>query len=692
MVSSIQSNSHYRRTAGFSFASFLPLSTSMGIVAAVVCLVLLGSTAAMASDHIASETTGTTRVYYIAAEEIVWDYLPTGRDCMHATPLNTNDGIMATLSCPTKSNHTGGGHSGGGAHGMSVDDNSRHPVPKFAAHAHGNGLGGENEVLAEHSPEKWVKQGRERIGRRYMKAHYQEYTDATFSVHKNRTEREMHLGLLGPIIRAVVGDTIQIVFHNRATRPYSIHPHGVFYTKANEGSPYADDAAASIGDGVPAGGNFTYTFLVPERAGPGDSDPSSVMWLYHSHVDEVADTNAGLFGVMIITRAGMANEDATPIDVDREFVTSLTVYDEGESAYFMDNIKMFLNNSYNPDFSDSWVKTLLESTDFLDSNEMHAINGYLYANLPGLYMEEADRVRWYTFALGSEEGFHTAHWHGQTLVSYGQRVDTIAVFPSTTHIADMVPDNEGLWMYHCHVNHHIHGGMTSLFEVDESTKPVPHTVHNEPVAPWVWFVIFLILLVPMAIFGGMFAKTYMKPGAATNYSAALQSSPAAPRRSIRSASASQRSRNGHTNGSNGINGGHSSAAAAAAVSGSTGAAISDERKVPVVVSRTKITGYGSPTSPSDALTEKRGVGIAIISPHEANHPTSASSSSSSGSIGVISPLKSPPYQTLSNDGSLETDSNGHSVLTVHTEPLPIAMAAPTTHANQIIVALDVFQS
>jgi hypothetical protein len=26
-----------------------------------------------------------------------------------------------------------------------------------------------------------------------------------------------------------------VVFHNKASRPYSIHPHGVFYTKANEG-------------------------------------------------------------------------------------------------------------------------------------------------------------------------------------------------------------------------------------------------------------------------------------------------------------------------------------------------------------------------------------------------------------------------------------------------------------------------
>jgi manganese oxidase len=32
-------------------------------------------------------------------------------------------------------------------------------------------------------------------------------------------------------------------------------------------------------------------------------DPSSVMWMYHSHTDEVGDDYAGLVGPMIITRA-----------------------------------------------------------------------------------------------------------------------------------------------------------------------------------------------------------------------------------------------------------------------------------------------------------------------------------------------------------------------------------------------------
>ena len=32
-------------------------------------------------------------------------------------------------------------------------------------------------------------------------------------------------------------------------------------------------------------------------------------------------------------------------------------------------------------------------------------------------------------------------------------------------VADMVPDNPGTWLYHCHVNDHIGAGMLARFSV-----------------------------------------------------------------------------------------------------------------------------------------------------------------------------------------------------------------------------------
>lgn len=42
----------------------------------------------------------------------------------------------------------------------------------------------------------------------------------------------------GPVIKAEVGQIIQVTFYNNASEPLSIHPHGLLYNKNNEGSFY----------------------------------------------------------------------------------------------------------------------------------------------------------------------------------------------------------------------------------------------------------------------------------------------------------------------------------------------------------------------------------------------------------------------------------------------------------------------
>ncbi len=63
-----------------------------------------------------------------------------------------------------------------------------------------------------------------------------------------RTLAELHLGLLGPSIRAEVGDTVNVVFRNTVRFPTTIHVHGLLYSKSSEGSPYSD---GTTGDHAP---------------------------------------------------------------------------------------------------------------------------------------------------------------------------------------------------------------------------------------------------------------------------------------------------------------------------------------------------------------------------------------------------------------------------------------------------------
>src|SRR5581483_2781892 len=187
-----------------------------------------------------------------------------------------------------------------------------------------------------------------RIGSRYIKCIYRGYTDGTFRTLQQRPADERYLGLLGPVIRAEVGDTIRVVFRNTCSIPTSVHPHGVLYDKDSEGAPYSDgtSGADKLDDGVPTGHTHVYTWKVPERAGPGPGDGSSVMWVYHSHTSEIGDTYAGLMGPMEITRRGMANPDGSPKDVDREVFELFSVMNENASPYLAANIRRFAKRPY----------------------------------------------------------------------------------------------------------------------------------------------------------------------------------------------------------------------------------------------------------------------------------------------------------------------------------------------------------
>lgn len=336
------------------------------------------------------------RVYYIAAEETRWDYVPQKRDMLRNAPFSETQALFVTNTT------------------------------QF-------------------------------IGATYLKAVYREYTDGTFRTRRKRPAEWAHLGYLGPVLRAEVGDTIIVHFMNKTGRPYSMHPHGVFYEKSSEGAPYADGTSGKdkADDSVPPGGAHTYVWKVPERAGPGPNDPDSIAWLYHSHVNAVKDTNTGLVGAIIVTAKGRARIDGSPKGVDREFVTLFTVTDENQSWYLDRNIRAFAEPEA--------VET--ESEEFAESNLMHGVNGYLYGNMPGLEMKVGERVRWHVLSLGTEVDLHTPHWHGSTLLVSGKREDVVQLMPAARITADMIPDAAGIWLYHCHVNDHITAGMSALYRV-----------------------------------------------------------------------------------------------------------------------------------------------------------------------------------------------------------------------------------
>ena len=78
------------------------------------------------------------------------------------------------------------------------------------------------------------------------------------------------------------------------------------------------------------------------------------------------------------------------------------------------------------------------------------------------HAKKGDRVRWYLVTIGFGFNFHTPHWHGNVVLNDGKRTDVIALSPAQMVTTDMVPDDLGIWLFHCHVSDHIDGGRSPV--------------------------------------------------------------------------------------------------------------------------------------------------------------------------------------------------------------------------------------
>ncbi|KPP56195.1 hypothetical protein Z043_126231, partial [Scleropages formosus] len=210
-----------------------------------------------------------------------------------------------------------------------------------------------------------------------------------------------------PIIRAEVGEKLLVNFKNKASRPFSVHAHGVRTSSAH---------------------------LSP-------------------------DTVSGLIGPLVICRKGTLDKQRRRRDVDREFALLFMVFDENESWYLDENVETYLKKD--PDAFEI-------DAEFEESNKMHAINGKLYGNLHGLTMVEGEKTDWYLLGMGNEVDMHTVHFHAQSFIYKTDRIhraDVYDLFPGTFQTVELVAGNPGRWLLHCHVTDHIHAGMETTFTI-----------------------------------------------------------------------------------------------------------------------------------------------------------------------------------------------------------------------------------
>jgi manganese oxidase len=332
---------------------------------------------------------GQVRRYYIAAEQVTWDYVPSGWDNWLGVPIK--DSPRANLAGVTA---TGS------------------------------------------------------LGTKWQKALYRGYTDASFTTLLPQPATQ---GINGPTLRAEVGDMIEILFLNRLPSNYAtMHSMGLSYNKANDGSLYADSTAPGQesefqpGDAVAPGDCFVYKWLVNDGSAPTQGQVSH-MWAYHSYISMQEDQNAGLIGTTIVYAPGKMN---ATMQSYREFVLVYMQYEESNSFMSQTNLQMLaggknvsnaggLSPSSMPmptsgrgyGNSSIWQPQLV---NLMSANQLNAtqaptfstLNGFIYANNAPFEVCATDPTIWYVAAFGSNP--HVFHMHGNGFALNGNNYAAIS--------------------------------------------------------------------------------------------------------------------------------------------------------------------------------------------------------------------------------------------------------------------------
>lgn len=347
---------------------------------------------------------GNIRRYYVAAEEVTWDFAPTGWDNWL---------------------------------GLSLKDSPR---------AQAAGI---------------VQQGT-----KWQKAVYRGYTDATFTTPVPQPAWQGVQGPtlrseVGDMIEILFVNRLQ---QNYA----SMHSMGLAYSKDNEGSLYPNNTSPGLaspvapGSAVAPGGCTVYKWLVSDGAAPPPGQPSQ-QWGYHSYVSFPQDSYAGLIGSQIVYQPGQMK---TTMASYREFALLFMDFDESQS--FMSAVNAHaggrsgslsargspLDSSHNPandqhgvpsaggsaapspssSFAPShssagtsnsgnysiWHPQLVNlgsSGQIGSAPKFYTLNGYVFANGPSFEMCLNDKVIWYVYAYGSAS--HVFHMHGNGFVEAG---------------------------------------------------------------------------------------------------------------------------------------------------------------------------------------------------------------------------------------------------------------------------------
>ncbi|TSK87429.1 Coagulation factor VIII [Bagarius yarrelli] len=300
-----------------------------------------------------------------------------------------------------------------------------------------------------------TKRGMRKYFPAYKKVVYRAYHDRDFKNPVKRGELDEHLGIMGPVLKVEVNDVLIVVFKNTASRPYSLHLHGVYDRTMASSAPQGVTLQENEGPGdpVPPGEERLYNWKITKRQGPSSKDFDCKAGAYYSTVNMEKDINSGLIGPILICRPGTLMPRVLVQPGVQDLFLLFTVFDEKKSWYLEHNIKEFCTPPCQTKIDDPWFET---------SNKFAAINGYVADTLPGLVVAQHQTSRWHLLNVGSGGEFHAVHFHGIPF-SIGKdqehRLGIFNLYPGVFGSIEMRPGIVGTWLVECTIGDHQLSGM-----------------------------------------------------------------------------------------------------------------------------------------------------------------------------------------------------------------------------------------
>jgi FtsP/CotA-like multicopper oxidase with cupredoxin domain/plastocyanin len=258
----------------------------------------------------------------------------------------------------------------------------------------------------------------------------------------------------GPEIRVREGDLVRIELINELPVPTTIHWHGLFVPNAMDGVAGLNQAPVAPGE------SFTYEFV---------AKPTGTRW-YHSHTDPAVQVPMGLYGAFIV------EPNPGTRSYDREQTLIVTEWD----------LELTPGVAAGTEPAGPGDSTLRGGEHGAD---LFLINGKMHGGIPPIGIAEGETILLRLINAGAKP--HPIHIHGhnfKVVATDGNPVpeaaqlikDTVLIGPAERYDLELFGDNPGVWMVHCHIEHHMANGMMTTLWYDGATPtgPVAPAVSN----------------------------------------------------------------------------------------------------------------------------------------------------------------------------------------------------------------------